>query len=249
MRPRISSLRPSHWRDASTSNSRSSPTTVKPIYIYPGLLRHVRDHAVNLDAKCPAQIYRCMECTCDDHEQDCVHENACSICLDIFHHKDLVRRMPCSAKHVFHTRCIITWFSSAATHCPLCNEIIDDCKSSSRKLRRLTSASRFSHRRSTSSFSQEPALPVQVMNGNLEHETDASPALMLSSTAMNRPSSNSRSTIASPSTALRNSADTPRTFPTYLCNISIRSLFPSYLPSARNYSYIAYDQIRLNVDY
>lgn len=174
---------------------------LKPIYIYPGLLRIVREKAIALDNQCPAVLYKCTMCrrerdkatataaaeraaawaavfdgkfaVKDDVADDdgltdgapvscastasvatvasapacplsgaagtamrsrrnavrlgseimaeCPHQMACAICLDEFHGKDLVRKLPCNSNHVFHSKCILDWFVSHQ-RCPLCNE-------------------------------------------------------------------------------------------------------------------------------
>jgi hypothetical protein len=109
----------------------------KAIYIYPGLLRLARQKAINLDSQCPATIYKCAQCRegsapGDADTQACSHSNGCSICLEDFHARDLVRKMPCSSRHVYHTNCILTWFASSK-RCPLCQEPINDSRKSSSK--------------------------------------------------------------------------------------------------------------------
>lgn len=141
---------------------------LKPIYIYPGLLRIVRDKAIALDNQCPAVLYKCRECkrtreksstttdpTNSPHNTtdptatptdgsltdltalpeavaaqgqptpkvQCPHQTSCSICLDEFHDKDLVRKLPCNVNHVFHSKCILDWFVSHH-RCPLCNKAV-----------------------------------------------------------------------------------------------------------------------------
>lgn len=153
-------------RSNPASTSASHP---KPIYIYPGLLRIVRDKAIALDNQCPAVLYKCRECRregklaaaaasaenpngdknlpdSNNHHQlhdlnhppstnvednhpefqkeephKCPHATACPICLEEFHSKDLVRKLPCNANHIFHSKCILDWFISHP-RCPLCNE-------------------------------------------------------------------------------------------------------------------------------
>lgn len=191
---------------------------LKPIYIYPGLLRIVRDKAIALDNQCPAVLYKCAECKRERDKQNaanvgnilsesndyddefcqnrkhphqsphnnnrhcsatantetasdcdsllvlpssasssssstsapcspavqssqppatsppglpfpihdsrlrrCSHQISCAICLDEFHGKDLVRKLPCNVNHVFHSKCILDWFVSHQ-RCPLCNK-------------------------------------------------------------------------------------------------------------------------------
>lgn len=97
-----------------------------PIYIYPGLLRGVRDNAIALDNQCPAVLYKCRECRRErisERPPTCPHQTACAICLDEFHGKDLVRKLPCNINHVFHSKCILDWFV-LHHRCPLCNESI-----------------------------------------------------------------------------------------------------------------------------
>lgn len=133
-------------------NRRQSPPQPppKPIYIYPGLLRIVRDKAIALDNQCPAVLYKCRDCRRQNPsaparsdpplveglpsvEQDlppqqmpsCPHQTACPICLDEFHGKDLVRKLPCNPTHVFHSKCILDWFVSHH-RCPLCNESVSN---------------------------------------------------------------------------------------------------------------------------
>lgn len=197
-RPHLSQM-PNH------SHSHSSDTQLKPIYIYPGLLRIVRDKAIALDNQCPAVLYKCRECRREREnahasptstievakasqslsgqsqkapsstsnedpssaqspispvslnadpqldatavpnspapavrsagrpadapdvpvpERDrCPHQTSCSICLEEFHTKDLVRKLPCNINHVFHSKCILDWFASHH-RCPLCNETV-----------------------------------------------------------------------------------------------------------------------------
>lgn len=113
-----------HQSPAIPDSSNDFVNQPKPIYIYPGLLRIVRDKAIALDNQCPAVHYKCRECRKDATQPQgppCSHHAACSICLDDFHSKDLVRRLPCNANHVFHSKCILDWFISNS-RCPLCNE-------------------------------------------------------------------------------------------------------------------------------
>jgi hypothetical protein len=110
------------------------PKLATTVYIYPGLISAARSKALTLDCQCPATIYKCLQCLeyGERHAKqsqgekglaDCSHEDMCSICMDTFHSHDLVRVMPCSSQHMFHSRCILTWFSSN-NRCPLCNEVI-----------------------------------------------------------------------------------------------------------------------------
>jgi Ring finger domain len=103
-------------RAATGRSSVPASNTPSAIYIYPGLLRVQRQKALHLDAQCPASIYTCHECT---KPGLCSHSDGCSICLEEFHSLDLIRSLPCSSKHTFHTRCILTWFT-ASDCCPLC---------------------------------------------------------------------------------------------------------------------------------
>lgn len=94
-----------HFGDRAESQRITPPVPSKAIYIYPGLLRHARQKAMNLDSQCPATIYKCSQCkeeTLSDEEVNstCSHSNGCSICLDEFHTRDLVRNLPCSARHM-----------------------------------------------------------------------------------------------------------------------------------------------------
>lgn len=130
----------------------------KPIYIYPGLLRIVRDKAIAFDNQCPAVLYKCRECrrdnrsaqqtpavnshtsnqhlnapTLDHHSSTpsaspspkCSHQVSCPICLEEFHGKDLVRKLPCNVNHIFHSKCILDWFISHH-RCPLCNDSVSN---------------------------------------------------------------------------------------------------------------------------
>lgn len=42
----------------------------------------------------------------------------CVFCLDPLKPNDMVRRLPCG--HIFHSRCIMTWFLREHHNCPLC---------------------------------------------------------------------------------------------------------------------------------
>lgn len=100
----------------------------KPIYIYPGLLRFARDGAILLDNQCPAVLFKCQMCnhqpnSSSSQQHTCHHEMACSICLDPFTGKDLVRKLPCHANHIFHSKCILDWFA-VQQRCPLCTEFV-----------------------------------------------------------------------------------------------------------------------------
>ena len=50
--------------------------------------------------------------------------NACSICLDEFARKDIVRHLPCS--HVYHAKCIDSWLMTKHQTCPSCQRNILD---------------------------------------------------------------------------------------------------------------------------
>lgn len=107
---------------------------VKPIYIYPGLIRMSAQRAVAIDSKCPASLYdppsssstsRAQSSSSQsmhgnvshdpvsdspDHDQD--DHDTCAICLQTFvPTRDIIRRLPCS--HFFHSKCkySYTWFS------------------------------------------------------------------------------------------------------------------------------------------
>lgn len=114
----------------------------KPIYVYPGLLRYARQSALYLDSVCPASMFKCPICASRDsevssekaqspdseHDQDCEscdHVTTCAICIEDFHEKDIVRHMPCDKSHVFHSRCILQWFKSN-DRCPLCNDEVNE---------------------------------------------------------------------------------------------------------------------------
>ncbi|GAB0496728.1 hypothetical protein MMPV_008044 [Pyropia vietnamensis] len=53
----------------------------------------------------------------------CPHTTACAICLEALHPLCLVRRMPCSDKHVFHSRCVLKWLDESPV-CALCKEVV-----------------------------------------------------------------------------------------------------------------------------
>jgi hypothetical protein len=118
------------------------PKSSTTVYIYPGLISGARSKALMLDCQCPATIYRCIQCldgeeggqnqrgkeggeSGSSHDASCPHESTCPICMELFHAYDLVRVLPCSSQHIFHSRCILTWFSSS-NRCPLCVEVIGD---------------------------------------------------------------------------------------------------------------------------
>ncbi|RKO88642.1 hypothetical protein BDK51DRAFT_13762, partial [Blyttiomyces helicus] len=42
----------------------------------------------------------------------------CSICLECFRDRDLVRQLPC--RHFFHVQCIDRWLVQRTSVCPLC---------------------------------------------------------------------------------------------------------------------------------
>lgn len=95
----------------------------KAVYIYPGLLRLAKQKAINLDSQCPAAIFKCKKCA-DGNESNrsappeaCQHSNGCSVCLEDFHQRDLVRKLPCSAQHMVGTLQIALCFSIALTNC------------------------------------------------------------------------------------------------------------------------------------
>lgn len=101
-----------------SSRSHSSSVTScapKPIYIYPGLLRIVRHSAIALDARCPASIYR--------PDPDCNQLDSCAICLEQFHARDLIRRLPCNKSHIFHSLCLLKWLKNN-DRCPLCMDTV-----------------------------------------------------------------------------------------------------------------------------
>lgn len=99
---------------SSRASSRSSSSCgPKPIYIYPGLLRIVRHSAIALDARCPASIYKP-----DANELD-----SCAICLEHFHARDLIRRLPCNKSHIFHSLCLLKWLKNN-DRCPLCMDTV-----------------------------------------------------------------------------------------------------------------------------
>eukprot|EP00737_Agarophyton_chilense_P003886 gb/GEZJ01004689.1/.p1 GENE.gb/GEZJ01004689.1/~~gb/GEZJ01004689.1/.p1 ORF type:complete len:295 (-),score=18.46 gb/GEZJ01004689.1/:900-1784(-) len=108
----------------------SNPAThLKPIYIYPGLLRIVREKAIALDNQCPAVHYKCRKCDEESSpaqpKPQCEHDVCCPVCLDKFHGKDLVRKLPCDSNHMFHSKCILDWFAFQQ-RCPLCNEYVSN---------------------------------------------------------------------------------------------------------------------------
>lgn len=44
----------------------------------------------------------------------------CSICLDVFKHKQNVSQLPCNKSHLFHATCILNWVENGNDTCPLC---------------------------------------------------------------------------------------------------------------------------------
>lgn len=237
----------SRRRDQCSSDALSTTVTLKPVYVYPGLLRHFRDHAVNLDGKCPAEIYECLECKTGASKQFCLHHSSCSICLDAFHDKDLVRKMPCSSKHVFHTRCIITWFSGGSGYCPLCKEVVDDSQVPVRRLRRLasvTNRSRIAVSRSSS--------PVETVDSATSHVPEASSVPTRASGSIDRSSfcAISACDMSSSSAGNGESAAQRQLFQSRsFHSLKFRSLLPPSSNSVRSYSFIARDKIRSTVDY
>ena len=50
-------------------------------------------------------------------------EAECSICLAIYEQESSVIMLPCDSKHIYHAKCIQSWFK-IKNHCPLCREEI-----------------------------------------------------------------------------------------------------------------------------
>ena len=53
-------------------------------------------------------------------------QEKCSICLDAMDGETRVVQLPCTGKHMYHTKCIETWLSRKQ-HCPLCNTLVHVC--------------------------------------------------------------------------------------------------------------------------
>ena len=53
--------------------------------------------------------------------------DSCAICVEEFGDEDEVAALNCAENHIFHTRCIATWFRQAANTektCPMCRKAI-----------------------------------------------------------------------------------------------------------------------------
>ncbi|KAG4302246.1 hypothetical protein PCK1_001518 [Pneumocystis canis] len=53
-----------------------------------------------------------------DSVNDLFHDDSCAICLDTFEGEDEVRVLTCG--HIYHSSCIVPWFTTRRAMCPLC---------------------------------------------------------------------------------------------------------------------------------
>lgn len=51
-------------------------------------------------------------------------DEACSVCLEEFKADDEVITLPCNARHIFHSHCIVEWLTRNNV-CPLCKQPIE----------------------------------------------------------------------------------------------------------------------------
>ena len=54
-----------------------------------------------------------------------VGEEECSICFCEFGNTDVVTKLDCNEKHVFHTACISDWIKTGKNSCPICRATIN----------------------------------------------------------------------------------------------------------------------------
>ena len=52
-------------------------------------------------------------------------DEECSICFVEFTNDDVVTKLECNEKHVFHEECISTWISQGKNSCPICRAPIN----------------------------------------------------------------------------------------------------------------------------
>lgn len=209
-------------------------------------MRLVRQKAINLDSQCPATIFKCAICTAsNDNSEDsksCSHQSGCSICLDDFHSHDLVRKMPCSSNHMFHSACILTWFGSSS-RCPLCNESISESK------KRSKAGARASRMHQTSALENPASQTSRATNGaTLQQHSEEAPPTHSGNTG-----EGSSPLISSQFSPRHELPVAPRAHVTQpsLIDEQIRTQGTSNTPEVvkfqsnkRNYSYIDYDQGR-----
>ncbi|CEJ90064.1 hypothetical protein VHEMI05872 [[Torrubiella] hemipterigena] len=64
----------------------------------------------------------------ENHERNLGDElgiyHCCAICLETLQNTDTIHQLPC--KHLFHSECIISWFSRGRDSCPLCVRHYED---------------------------------------------------------------------------------------------------------------------------
>ncbi|KTW30734.1 hypothetical protein T552_00446 [Pneumocystis carinii B80] len=58
------------------------------------------------------------EASSSDFAQDASFSDTCAICLDIFQDEDEIRVLTCD--HIYHSSCIVPWFTTRRAMCPLC---------------------------------------------------------------------------------------------------------------------------------
>ena len=51
--------------------------------------------------------------------RDRLGDAECAVCRDAFEEGDRATRMPCSARHVFHAKCVEEWLKRDDS-CPMC---------------------------------------------------------------------------------------------------------------------------------
>ena len=57
--------------------------------------------------------------TLDENAANALRDAECAVCRDAFEEGDRATRMPCSARHVFHAKCVAEWLNRHDS-CPMC---------------------------------------------------------------------------------------------------------------------------------
>jgi hypothetical protein len=57
--------------------------------------------------------------------QQCEPDEECSICCAEYGAEEIVCRLNCNPRHIFHKECLVNWIKIGSNSCPICRAIID----------------------------------------------------------------------------------------------------------------------------
>ncbi|QSL64165.1 hypothetical protein MERGE_000320 [Pneumocystis wakefieldiae] len=90
------------------------PCTDIPSNVFNSSYRNLNDEHDDVTISIPNE----QQNSSSDSPEDASFSDTCAICLDLFQDDDEIRVLTCD--HIYHSSCIVPWFTTRRAMCPLC---------------------------------------------------------------------------------------------------------------------------------